>query len=115
MEQPYNIITLEPKLADAYVVSNGYDFADIVCREHAESFAKDESLEWHSSGDWTLPPFEGGPSASKIMSWESNEVDSPASCGECHVYVECTLTNDGVDYVNERGDFPKWLTDILIP
>lgn len=114
MEQPTSIITGEPYLADCYVISNGYDFTDLVCKEHAEDFAIDADLHWSDGHTWT-DQRDDGATAYRLESYESNEADSPVSCGECHVYLECTLTPDGVAYVQERGDFPKWLTDILIP
>lgn len=101
----------EPKLAECYVISNGYDFIDMVCKEHAEEFAIENHLHWSNGHDFT-DPVDSGATAYAVASWESNETDSPVSCGECHIYLECTMTRDGEAYMREN-DFPAWLYDAL--
>lgn len=71
---------------DAYIYQ-----ADIYCKDCANEIRKIKSLG-ENSEDYPQGPFPDG----------GGEADSPQHCGDCGLFLENPLTEDGQDYVKEE-------------
>ena len=91
------------ELAPAWVVGD-YDFAAMVCEDHAREFATERGLVWEYPGT-TEESVNGY--AYAVVYGGDYESDTPDTCAGCDTYLDTALTPDGVEYVRDTYA-PAW-------
>jgi hypothetical protein len=86
------------------------------CRECATKFGEEHQLTWNTypfmPDTMETPNGVSRPADEEheplVYAPDTYESDTPASCEDCLVYLECDLTKDGVEYLtDEVNEFPK--------
>lgn len=83
-----------------------------LCDIHAEYFARDHGLEWHTYRLWGGPERgwagddQHGPAAWPFFL--GDDFDTPPACVDCLTYLEGDLTPYGREYVRETFTPDMW-------
>jgi hypothetical protein len=93
------------------------------CRECATKFGEEHQLKWNTypfmPDSMETPNGVSRPADEEheplVYAPETYESDTPASCEDCHLYLECDLTKDGVEYLtDEFNEFPQEVIDLYL-
>lgn len=83
------------------------DMVFLNCQGCALEFAKEHNLDIRN-GLHHFSDESNGFSVSECYAC-GHEADYPAACDGCGEYLDIRLTEEGKQYLLERGDFPEWL------
>lgn len=102
----------QTRLAPGYWALDQHGNMWQLCDIHAEYFARDHGLEWHTYRLWGGPERgwagddQHGPAAWPFFL--GDDFDTPPACVDCLTYLEGDLTPYGREYVRETFTPDMW-------
>lgn len=106
----------QTQLETLFLVKDTDECWHTACRECASKFGEQHGLKWNTypfmPASMDTPNGVSRPADEEhepvVYAPETYESDTPASCEDCLVYLECDLTKDGVEYLQDPfNEFPK--------
>ena len=116
-------MAIQQELATLYLVRDTSEVWDTYCRECAGEVGKEMGLVWdtypfqpeamHTPNGVERP--EDELAEPLVYAPEIHESDTPQACAKCDLWLDCSLTKDGVEYLtDEFNDFPQEVIDLYL-